>query len=40
LALVARKAALATQSHAAGVKPVFMVADYTGRIVFPSFPAE
>ena len=39
LALVARKAALATQSHAAGVKPVFMVADYTGRIVFASFPA-
>ena len=40
MALVARKAALATQSHAAGVEPVFMVADYAGRIAFPSFPAE
>lgn len=38
LALTARKALQAGQGHAPGVNPLFMVADYGGRIVFHSFP--
>jgi cobalt-precorrin-5B (C1)-methyltransferase len=40
LALTARKALQASQSHAAGAHPLFLVADYSGRIVFHSFPEE
>lgn len=37
MALVAQKASHAAQSHASGIHPVFVVADYNGRIVFDSF---
>ncbi len=40
LTLTARKALQASQGHAAGAHPLFVVADYGGRIVFPSLPAE
>jgi cobalt-precorrin-5B (C1)-methyltransferase len=40
LTLTARKALQASQGHAAGAHPLFMVADYGGRIVFHSLPAE
>jgi cobalt-precorrin-5B (C1)-methyltransferase len=40
LALTARKALQASQSHAPGVHPLFMVADYGGQIIFHSSPAE
>ncbi|NVN90750.1 MAG: cobalamin biosynthesis protein CbiD [Desulfuromonadales bacterium] len=38
--LVAQQAFLAVQNHVSGIEPVFMVADYSGRIVFHSFPLK
>lgn len=40
LALTARMALQASQCHAPGIHPLFMVADYSGRVAFHSFPAE
>lgn len=40
LGLTARQALQAARSHAAGVSPRFIVADYTGRIVFDSYATK
>jgi cobalt-precorrin-5B (C1)-methyltransferase len=40
MALVAQKAFRAAQSHAAGGDPAFIVADYSGRIAYYSFPPK
>jgi cobalt-precorrin-5B (C1)-methyltransferase len=40
IALVAKKAFRAAQGHVSGVNPAFIVADYTGQVVFDSFPPK
>lgn len=40
MSLVAHQAFLAVQNHVSGIEPLFLVADYSGRIVFPAFPTK